>query len=103
MQQLDNVSVVCKANIYFDGKVVSHTVLDRGQKRTVGLIFPGTFTFQTDAAELMQIVAGSCEVRVAGEAATQTYTAGSSFRVPGQSSFEISVATGITEYLCSFE
>ena len=26
-QQFDQVSVVCKANVYFDGKVVSHTVL----------------------------------------------------------------------------
>lgn len=103
MQQLDNVSVVCKANIYFDGKVVSHTVLEGTRKRTIGLIFSGTYTFNTDAAELMEIVAGTCEVRVAGVAQAETYTAGGSFRVPAKSSFEITVANGITEYICTFE
>jgi uncharacterized protein YaiE (UPF0345 family) len=35
----DKVSVDCKANIYFDGNVVSHTVrFDDGKKKTAGLI-----------------------------------------------------------------
>ena len=52
MSQFDNVSVVKKANVYFDGKVVSHTVLFAdGAKKTIGLIYPGSFTFNTGAPE----------------------------------------------------
>lgn len=104
IEKLEDVSVVCKANVYFDGKVVSHTVIDRaGRKRTVGLIFPGSFTFHTDAPERMDLVAGACRVRVAGAAQWTDYAAGTFFRVPGKSSFEIAVDAGIAEYLCTFE
>ena len=48
--QFDQVSVVKKANIYFDGKCVSHTVIfPDGSKKTVGVIFPATLTFNTAA------------------------------------------------------
>ncbi len=102
-KQFDNVSVVAKANVYFDGKVVSHTVLFAGGvKKTVGLIYPGSFTFNTGAPEIMEIIAGSCEVRLKGETAWKTYAAGTAFNVPGQSAFDIKVAAGIAEYICSF-
>lgn len=103
-QQIDNVSVPLKANVYFDGKVVSHTLLLAGNvKKTVGLIYPGTFTFNTGAPERMDIIAGTCTARLAGETEWKTYAAGSFFKVPGKSSFDIAVESGIAEYLCSFE
>lgn len=103
-KQIDGVSVVLKANIYFDGKVVSHSILlADGRKKTVGLIYPGTFKFNTDAPERMDILAGTCRVKQAGAADWQEYKAGTFFKVPGKSSFEIIVENGITEYLCSFE
>jgi purine/pyrimidine-nucleoside phosphorylase len=101
--QFDNVSVVAKANIYFDGKVVSHTVqYADGSKKTIGLIYPGSFTFNTDAPEQMDIIAGSCRVKLKGESDWTPYSAGSFFRVPGKSSFDIAVEEGVTEYICSF-
>ena len=101
--QFDNVSVVAKANVYFDGKVVSHTVLlPGGVKKTIGLIYPGSFTFNTGAPEKMEIVAGSCRVKQANEAAWKTYAAGTAFDVPGNSKFDIAVDSGIVEYICSF-
>jgi purine/pyrimidine-nucleoside phosphorylase len=104
MEQFDDVSVVCKANVYFDGKVVSHTVvLKDGSKKTIGLIYPGSFTFNTGAPEKMEIIAGACRVKVAGEADWAGYPAGTFFRVPGSSSFDIEVGDGIAEYVCSFE
>ena len=104
MPQFDNVSVVKKANVYFDGKVVSHSVLfPDGTKKTLGLIYPGTYTFNTDAAERMEIVAGACRATIAGEATGREYAAGTYFDVPAKSSFEISVDTGIAEYVCSFK
>ncbi len=103
-QKLQNVSVDLKANVYFDGKVVSHSVYDAaGAKQTIGLIYPGSYQFSTGAPERMVIVAGSCKVKVAGEEEWKTYAAGMEFRVPGNSAFEISVLRGITEYLCIFE
>ncbi len=101
--QFDNVSVVAKANVYFDGKVVSHTVLlAGGVKKTVGLIYPGSFTFNTGAPETMEIIAGSCRVRQADETAWKNYAAGTAFDVPGNSKFDIAVDSGIAEYICSF-
>lgn len=102
-EKFDNVSVVCKANIYFDGKVVSHTVLAGVQKKTLGLIYPGSFRFNTDAPERMDIIAGSCRVKIAGQTDWQTYGTGSFFRVPGKSHFDIAVDEGIAQYVCSYE
>jgi len=99
-----NVTVPLKANIYFDGKVVSHTLLDpQGGKRTIGLIYPGTFNFSTGAPERMDILAGACRVRLKGATEWKNYAAGSFFKVPGNSAFDITVEQGLAEYLCTFE
>ena len=91
MTQFDNVSVVKQANVYFDGKCVSHTVrLADGSSKTVGVILPSSLTFNTGAPEIMEGVGGSCRIRLKGECDWKTYAAGQSFEVPGNSSFEIS-------------
>lgn len=101
--QFENVNAVAKANIYFDGKVVSHSLLFLdGTKKTLGLIYPGKFHFGTDKAELMQIVAGTCTVKVDGESETRTYPVGAEFTIPAKSGFDIEVTSGICEYVCSF-
>ena len=102
-EKFDGVSVATKANVYFDGKVVSHTVnFADGTKKTIGLIYPGTYTFNTGAPEVMAVVAGACRARLKGESAWREYGAGSSFAVPGNSAFDIAVESGIAEYVCSF-
>jgi len=102
--QIDNATIVLKANIYFDGKVTSHTILlPDGTKKSVGLLYPGAYTFNTDAAERMDIIAGSCTVKLADDTETKTYTEGTHFNIPAQSSFDIQIESGITEYLCSYE
>jgi uncharacterized protein YaiE (UPF0345 family) len=102
--EFSNVKALAKANVYFEGKVVSHTILlEGGEKKTLGLIYPGQFHFGTDAPERMDIVAGNCKVRLDGTSAWQEYGAGTFFKVPGKSGFDISVAGGIAEYVCSFE
>ncbi|MBV9463583.1 MAG: pyrimidine/purine nucleoside phosphorylase [Verrucomicrobiae bacterium] len=102
-EQFDGVTVKTKANVYFDGKVVSHAVIfGDGSKKTLGLIFPGQFHFGTDAAERMEIVAGSCRVRVDGVKDAKDYVAGTAFEVPAKSGFDIEVNDGICEYVCSF-
>src|SRR3954451_13607094 len=75
--QFDNVSVVKKANIYFDGKCVSHTVLlADGTKKTIGVIFPSSLTCNTGAPEAMELNAGKCRIRVKGDAPWKTYEGG---------------------------
>jgi len=102
--EFPNVTAVAKANVYFEGKVVSHTILaSDGKKKTLGLIYPGEFHFGTDAPERMDIVAGACRVRLDGTTEWCDYEGGTFFRVPRKSGFDISVASGIAEYVCSFE
>ena len=103
MSQFDNVSVVSKANVYFDGKCVSHSItLADGTKKSVGVILPSTLTFNTGAPEIMETVAGACRIKLAGESEWKTYSAGQSFKVPGNSSFDIEVAGEPYHYVCHF-
>jgi purine/pyrimidine-nucleoside phosphorylase len=103
MAQFDNVSVKKKANVYFDGKCVSHTVLlPNGTRSTIGVIFPSSLTFNTQAPELMEINLGQCKVRLKNEENWKTYSAGEKFTVPGNSSFDIEV-TEMLDYVCHFE
>lgn len=102
-EQISNVTAATKANVYFDGKVVSHSlILEDGSKKTLGLIFPGKYHFGTDSAEVMEIVAGACAVRVDGTGETRVFAAGETFQVPAKSGFDIAVSTGICEYICTF-
>jgi purine/pyrimidine-nucleoside phosphorylase len=100
--QFDQVSVIKRANVYFDGKCVSHTVLFAdGTKKTLGVILPGTLNFGTDAAELMEVQAGECRIRLDGSEEWKTYRAGESFSVPGKSRFDIEVVETL-DYVCSY-
>ena len=101
--EFKNVTAVAKANVYFDGKVVSHTILlPDASKKTLGLIYPGKFHFGTEKAERMEIVAGQCSVKLDGQSATNPYSAGQAFDVPAKSGFDIEVKQEICEYICSF-
>ncbi|PLX93872.1 MAG: hypothetical protein C0621_06585 [Desulfuromonas sp.] len=101
--EFSNVTVSTKASVYFDGKVVSHAfTLADGSRKSLGVIFPGTYTFNTAAPERMEIVAGSCRVRIADASDWQMVDAGSFFDIPKDSSFEISVEEGTVEYICSY-
>lgn len=103
MSQFNNVSVVSRANVYFDGKCVSHSItLADGTKKSVGVILPATLTFNTGAAEIMECVAGSCRVKLKGESDWKSYAAGESFEVPGNSSFDIEVSGEPYHYVCHF-
>jgi uncharacterized protein YaiE (UPF0345 family) len=103
MSQFDNVAVVKQANVYFDGKCVSHTVqFADGSKKSVGVILPSALTFKTGMPEIMETVAGACRVRLAGDSDWKAYGAGESFSVPGNSSFDIEVSGEPYHYVCHF-
>ena len=100
--QFDGVSVLKEANVYFDGKCVSHTVqFADGTRKSVGVILPATLTFNTGVPEIMEGVAGSCRVRLKGETEWKRYGAGESFEVQGNSSFDIEVSEPY-HYVCHF-
>lgn len=104
MSKFDNVSVIKQANVFFDGKCVSHTVLfPDGKRKTVGVIMPGSrLTFNVSTPEVMEITSGTCQIKLAGETTANTYTTGMQFSVIANSSFEI-YAQDTVHYVCSFE
>ena len=99
---IQNVALTTKANVYFNGKCVSHgfTLAD-GTKKSVGVVLPSTLTFNTGAPEIMECVGGACEYKLAGTDTWVASSAGESFKVPGNSSFEIRV-TEAYHYICHF-
>jgi purine/pyrimidine-nucleoside phosphorylase len=103
MGQFQNVAVIRKANVYFDGKVTSRTVLFAdGSRKTLGIMLPGDYEFGTDAAEVMEILAGEMAVLLPGQTEWRTYTDGDSFQVPANSRFKLQVKT-VVDYCCSYE
>jgi uncharacterized protein YaiE (UPF0345 family) len=91
-----------RANVYFDGKCVSHSIeLADGTKKSVGVVLPSTLRFSTGAPEVMELVDGECRVRLGGSNDWTRYGAGQSFSVPGNSAFDIEVSQTL-HYVCHF-
>ncbi|AGK98455.1 pyrimidine/purine nucleoside phosphorylase [Clostridium pasteurianum] len=102
MENFQNVSIVKKANIYFDGNVTSRTIIFAdGEKKTLGIMMPGEYEFGTGAKELMEITAGNLDVLLPNNTQWITFTAGQSFEVPANSSFKL-VVREVTDYCCSY-
>jgi uncharacterized protein YaiE (UPF0345 family) len=100
--QISQATVTTQANVYFEGKCVSHTItLADGTKKSVGVVLPSQLTFNTGAAEIMECVAGSCEYKLAGTDSWLKSGPGEKFSVPANSSFDIKVAEAY-HYICHF-
>ncbi len=102
MSSFTNVEVVRAANVYFDGKVTSRTVLFAdGSKKTLGVMLPGEYEFGTAVAELMEIQAGELDVKLPGNDAWITIKGGESFHVPANAKFQLNVKS-VADYCCSY-
>lgn len=102
MSQFENVTVVKKANVYFDGKVTSRTVLFAdGTRKTLGIMLPGDYEFGTADKEIMEVLGGSLIVRLPGSEEWVTVREGQSFEVPADSKFGLKV-TEVCDYCCSY-
>jgi uncharacterized protein YaiE (UPF0345 family) len=102
VSRFDNVSVTKKANVYFDGKCVSHTVhFADGSRKSIGVILPSKLTFKTGEPELMEIVSGKCRVKLDGASDARSFCGGESFKVPANSSFDIETLETV-DYVCHF-
>ena len=102
MSEFNNVTVLKKANIYFDGKVTSRTIVfPDGSKKTLGVMLPGEYEFYTNEKEVMEIISGDLEVSLPQEQGWRTVGDGGVFEVPAQSRFEL-IIKETTDYCCSF-
>ena len=102
MDEFKNVTVVKKANVYFDGKVTSRTVVFAGgAKKTLGIMLPGEYEFGTADKENMEIMAGRMDVLLPGASGWKTIAAGQSFDVPAQAKFKLKVSQ-VADYCCSY-
>lgn len=103
IEKIDGVAVTTKASVYFDGKCISHGItFADGTRKSVGVILPAALTFTTGTPEIMEGVGGSCRVRLKGETEWTTWGAGQSFKVPGNSSFDIEVTGEPYHYICHY-
>lgn len=101
MAEFNNVTVHKKANVYFDGRVSSRSILfPDGSKKTLGIMLPGEYHFNTADREHMEILSGDLDVSIAG-GAWSSISAGEEFEVPAKSGFDLKVKT-VTDYCCSF-
>lgn len=102
MSEFKSVTVVKKANIYFDGKVTSRTVLFAdGSKKTLGIMLPGEYEFGTENKEIMEILGGDLDVLLPGSDNWKTIKEGEAFEVPARSKFSLKVKS-VTDYCCSY-
>jgi uncharacterized protein YaiE (UPF0345 family) len=102
MSEFKNVTIIKEANVYFEGKVVSRTVLfPDGSKKTLGIMLPGEYEFGTGDKELMEIMSGELDVLLPGEKAWKAIKGGQSFEVAANAKFQLKVRK-LTDYCCSF-
>ena len=101
MSQFKNISIIREANIYFDGKVTSRTILfNDDSKKTLGIMLPGEYEFGTEDKEVMEIISGELEILLP-DSDWQSVKGGESFEVPAKSKFKLKINT-VTDYCCSY-
>lgn len=100
--EFENVKLVAKANVYFDGRVISYAFyLPDGSRKTAGVIFPGEYEFGTGDREIMEVTGGALTVLLPGKAEWETFNPGTSFSVPASSAFKCR-SDEVSEYVCSY-
>jgi len=98
-----NATITKKANVYYDGDVISRTVkTEDGKTKTLGFMQAGAYTFNTTAEEHMEIQRGECRVKFEGDDKWHIFGEGNAFDVPANSSFDIEVAD-MLDYICHYE
>lgn len=102
MDKFENVTVVKKANIYFDGKVTSRTVLfSDGTRKTLGIMMPGEYEFGTADKEIMEVLGGRLKVLLPDSSEWGTFAEGQAFEVKAKSKFKL-IVEEVSDYCCSY-
>ena len=101
MAEFTNVTISTKANIYFEGKVTSRTVVFQdGTRKTLGIMLPGEYEFSTSQKEEMDIQAGVLEYKLQDQD-WKTIENSGVFYVPANESFLLKVHS-VVDYCCSY-
>lgn len=90
-----------KTNEYFDGKVKSIAFQGQDKPATVGVMAAGDYVFNTADKEKMTVVSGEMSIKFVADSEVVIFTAGESFDVAENSSFDVSVASDCA-YLCVY-
>ncbi len=102
MSEFNNVSIIKKANVYFDGKVTSRTIVFAdGSRKTLGIMLPGEYEFNTGDKEIIEILEGDLDIMLPGAEGWETVKDGETFEVPAKSKFRLKIRK-LTDYCCSF-
>lgn len=90
-----------KENVYFEGNVKSLAFEQDGATSSVGVMAAGAYTFGTAAPERMTVISGALTIKRVDDQEWITFSAGESFEVIGNSSFDLKVEKS-TAYLCEY-
>ncbi len=102
MSEFRDVTIVKKANVYFNGNVTSRSIIfSDGSKKTLGIMLPGEYEFTTAESEIMEIYAGDLDVLLPGTQEWKAIKGPGAFEVPARSKFSLKVRS-LTDYCCSF-
>jgi uncharacterized protein YaiE (UPF0345 family) len=102
MSEFKNVTIIKEANVYFEGKVTSRTVVfPDGSRKTLGIMYPGKYEFSTDDKEIMEILSGELDVLMLEAEGWKTIKSGGQFEIPAKSKFNLNVKS-LTDYCCSY-
>ncbi len=102
MTEFNNVTVQKKANIYFEGKVISTSIsFPNGSKKTLGVMLTGEYEFNTEQKEIMEIMSGKLEVLLPNKSEWINIKSGDSFEISKNSSFKLKIHE-ITNYCCDY-
>ena len=102
MDKYTNVSIDKLANIYFEWNVISRNIfLEDGSRKTLVVMLPGKYEFETNTRELMEIISGKLNLKLQNFESWKLIKKGMNFNVPKKSSFKVNVFE-LVNYTCSY-
>lgn len=102
MSEFKNVTVHKSANIYFEGKVTSRLIsFPDGSTKTLGIMLPGDYEFNTDLKEIMEVLSGRVDILLPDSSEWLHFDGSGSFTVPAHASFKLKVHSPF-DYCCSY-
>lgn len=98
---LEDATVRKRANVYYDGRVTSRELTTaNGERLTLGIVLPGTYEFEADAEETIELLMGNGRIELPAE--TVTFEAGDVVTVPADTTFDF-VADDVVDYCCAYD
>lgn len=102
MDKFKDVTVDKLANIYFNGNVISRNVFFKdGSRKTLGVMLPGRYEFNTEERELIEIMSGILNLKLQNDDECKLIKDRMGFNIPKNSSFQVEVLE-LVNYTCSY-